>query len=466
MKAFEKDSIQILILCAVLALAAIIFRPAIPIDETRYLTAAWEMFLSHNYFLPTLNFAPYHHKPPLLFWLINLSWEIFGAHRWAAVLIISLISAGAILLTSKLCRILFPEREELARRAPWIMVASAPFLLLGTVVMFDFLLTFCVLLAWVFVAKFLTTGKRRWTIPAGLALGFGVLAKGPVVLLFTMLAWILAPLWYDGTINKKRYYLGLLAMFIVGLGPVAVWLAHVFHGTDAEFFHWLVIEQTRGRMTGNFGGAHSRPIYFYIPYYFALFLPWVFFPTFLKKLKTAKFTLKGDSVERFCGITILIPFLIFSLMSGKQAHYLVPLLPFVSIFVAQVLQAVQMQTIKRVALAAVALMVIGQGVASFTMLPRYDLTNISKIVAAYPDRDWAYVRNYHGEVGFLARREKPVHGLPDMDSLHEWFMKHPGGLAVVRYRRDEDIKPYKILFTMDYSSAKRLSVIALNPEYP
>ncbi len=463
MKAFEKNSIQILILCAVLALAAIIFRPAMPIDETRYLTAAWEMFLNHNYFLPTLNFAPYHHKPPLLFWLINLSWEIFGAHRWAAVLTVSLISAGSVLLTSKLCSILFPEREELARRVPWIMVASAPFLVVGTVIMFDFLLTFCALLAWVFAAKFLTTQRFIWIVPAGLALGFGVLAKGPVVLLFTMLAWLLAPLWFNGEIKKKKYYLGLLAMFIVGFAPVAVWLTQVFLGTNAEFFRWLVVEQTKGRVTGSFGGAHSRPFYFYIPFFIGLFVPWIVFPVFWKKLKTAQAT---DPVMRFSFFTIVPALAIFTLMSGKQAHYLVPLLPFVSILIAHCLESVRMQTVKRVALAAVALMVIGQGIASITMLPRYDLTNISKIVAAYPDRDWAYVRNYHGEVGFLARREKPIHGLPDMDSLHEWFMKHPGGFAIVRYRRDEDIRLYKLLFTMDYSSAKKLSIIALNPEYP
>jgi 4-amino-4-deoxy-L-arabinose transferase-like glycosyltransferase len=51
-----KNLATVAALCGALTLAAIIFRPALPIDETRYLTAAWEMFLNHNYFLPTLNF--------------------------------------------------------------------------------------------------------------------------------------------------------------------------------------------------------------------------------------------------------------------------------------------------------------------------------------------------------------------------------------------------------------------------
>ncbi|MCE7886364.1 MAG: hypothetical protein DYH13_02530 [Alphaproteobacteria bacterium PRO2] len=462
MSAGRQNFIGLSVLCALLALAAVIFRPALPIDETRYLTAAWEMFLNHNYFLPTLNFAPYHHKPPLLFWLINLSWEIFGPHRWPAVLMVSLISAGTIFLTYRLIRILFPEREELAARAPWIMVASAPFLAVGTAIMFDFLLTFCVLAAWIFAAKFLKGGKFILTIPAGLALGFGVLAKGPVVLLFTLLPWLLAPLWHGG-VQKKRFYKGLLVMVLVGLAPVSVWLYEVFQGTDREFFHWLVVEQTKGRMTGSFGGAHSRPFYFYVPFFIGLFAPWIVFPAFWRKVKTAQRT---DHVMRFCFFTIVPALLVFTVMSGKQAHYLVPLLPFAAILTAHCLESVQMKTLQRVAVAAVALMVIGQGIASLTIFPRHDLNEIVKIVAANPDKDWAYVRNYHGEVGFLAKREKPIEGLPDLASLHEWFIRHPDGLAVVRYRQPEDIRPYKVLYTMDYSSAKKLSVIALNPEYP
>jgi len=458
----SKNLTGIAVLCAALTLAAIIFRPALPIDETRYLTAAWEMFLNHNYFLPTLNFAPYHHKPQLLFWLINLSWEIFGAHRWPAVLIVSLISAGTIFLTHKLVGILFPEREELARRVPWIMVASAPFLAMGTAIMFDFLLTFCVLVAWIFAAKFLKGGKSILTIPAGLALGFGVLAKGPVVLLFTLLPWLLAPFWYQG-VQKKKFYTGLLIMVLVALAPVSVWLYEVSQGTDKEFFHWLVVEQTKGRMTGSFGGAHSRPFYFYLPFFLGLFAPWIVFPAFWRKLKLAR---RADPVIRFCFFTIIPTLAIFMIMSGKQAHYLIPLLPFVAILTAHGLESVQMKTLKRVAVAAVGLMVIGQGAASFAVFPRHDISKIAEIVAAHPDTDWAYVRNYHGEVGFLAKREKPVDGLPDMESLHEWFIKHPDGMAVVRYRTEDDIRPYKALYTMDYSSAKKLSVIALNPEYP
>ena len=73
-----------------LALAAffavsIAVRPLLPVDETRYLSVSWEMFLRQNFLVPTLNFEPYFQKPPLLFWLIDLAWSVFGVSRIAAV---------------------------------------------------------------------------------------------------------------------------------------------------------------------------------------------------------------------------------------------------------------------------------------------------------------------------------------------------------------------------------------------
>jgi 4-amino-4-deoxy-L-arabinose transferase-like glycosyltransferase len=65
---------------------SIFFRTPTPIDETRYLTVAWEMWLRQDFLVPYLNGATYSHKPPLLFWLINLSWGMFGVSEWADAL--------------------------------------------------------------------------------------------------------------------------------------------------------------------------------------------------------------------------------------------------------------------------------------------------------------------------------------------------------------------------------------------
>ena len=60
---------------AAVALAGVLLRPALPIDETRYLAVAWEMWARGDWLVPTKNFALYTHKPPLLFWTMNLVWS-------------------------------------------------------------------------------------------------------------------------------------------------------------------------------------------------------------------------------------------------------------------------------------------------------------------------------------------------------------------------------------------------------
>ena len=65
----------------------LLVRPLLPIDETRYLSVAWEMHQSGDIAHLTRNLEPYSHKPPLLFWLINLVWLVTGVSELAGRLI-------------------------------------------------------------------------------------------------------------------------------------------------------------------------------------------------------------------------------------------------------------------------------------------------------------------------------------------------------------------------------------------
>src|SRR5262247_2750100 len=71
-----------IIACALPFLCALFIRGPIPIDETRYLSVAWEMWLRGDFALPMLNGVPYTHKPPVLFWLMHLGWSVFGVNAW------------------------------------------------------------------------------------------------------------------------------------------------------------------------------------------------------------------------------------------------------------------------------------------------------------------------------------------------------------------------------------------------
>ena len=91
-------------LWAVVMAAALFTRPLMPMDETRYLAVAWDMWMSGDFLVPRLNGETYSHKPPLLFWLINLGWGVFGVNEWSPRLVAPLFGLASLFLTQRLAR--------------------------------------------------------------------------------------------------------------------------------------------------------------------------------------------------------------------------------------------------------------------------------------------------------------------------------------------------------------------------
>ncbi len=433
-----------------LFLTAISFRPLLPIDETRYMTVAWEMFLRQGWLQPlTVNFEPYHHKPPLLFWLINLSWSVFGISRWAGLIPVVLFSMACVYLTGFLNKRLFPEIQD-RQRVRLIMAGGIPFMIYGTLVMFDFMLCSFVLLSLICLYYFRQDRRLRYALLMGLCLGMGVLTKGPVAYLYVLQVELLAPFWVKEFSRAPQWYGGILAALAVSVLPVLFWLVPVLKAADSDFAFWLVWNQTAGRITGNFNASHVRPFWFYLPFIPVIFMPWLFFPSFWRGLSHAKAGLKLHEGLRFLAFWLVPVVVAFSLISGKQPHYLVPLVPGIAMLAAYCLQRLETRTLVKAFAAVLVLFIGGQMIAAHTFFKRYTLEHVAEIVKTQPTRDLAFVRNYHGELGFMARHETPVDSLQP-DQLEAWFEAHPDGWAVVRFKDDQpEIKNLKMIFAHRY----------------
>lgn len=442
----------------VLFLTAILCRPLLPIDETRYMSVAWEMSLHNGWLDPlTKNFEPYSHKPPLLFWLINLFWGVFGISRWAGTLPVILSSVLCIYLTSILGRkmALTLSRNDTqspfldAQRIMILLAASFPFMVYGTLVMFDFLVCAFTLLSLILVLKYSETRRMLDMILLGICLGFGVLAKGPVAYLYVLPCYLLAPLWKKDLDHLKGWYVSLIGIIFVSALPVLFWLIPVLKESNNQFAFWLVWNQTAGRVTGNFSDAHVRPFYFYLPLLPLFIMPWVLFPAFWRSMAIVKTTLKTDQNLRFILCWFVPVFLAFSFISGKQPHYLVPLVPAITLFLIEALKTVRTRTLART-LAVVSLLFIGgQIISKHFYFDKYDLKPVVEVIHQYPDTPLAYVSNYHAEFNFLARRTSHIDDV-NLENLDEWFTKHPSGLAIIKYHQDFPVKPYQMIFTMKY----------------
>ena len=117
--------LQIIILWCVLIAVNLIIRPLMPIDETRYVSVAWEMWVSGDFLVPHLNGETYSHKPPLLFWLMSLSWWFFGVNEWTPRIISPLFALGSTLLSSLVAQKLWVDRPQVSKITPFILLGTA-----------------------------------------------------------------------------------------------------------------------------------------------------------------------------------------------------------------------------------------------------------------------------------------------------------------------------------------------------
>jgi len=140
-----RDAIRLALLLALLTAVALA-RPLLPVDETRYAGVAWEMWVRGDFLVPFRNGEAYHHKPPLLFWLIHAGWALVGVNDWWPRLISPLFAGGTLLLGVRLARRLWPQQPAVAAITPYVLLASLLFAYFATALMFDAMLAFFVAL--------------------------------------------------------------------------------------------------------------------------------------------------------------------------------------------------------------------------------------------------------------------------------------------------------------------------------
>ena len=321
-----------LLLLAALAAVVLLTRPLTPIDETRYVSVAWEMWLHGDFLVPFKNGEPYSHKPPFMFWMFHAGWALFGVNDWWPRLVLPLYSAGALLLTYSLARRLWPQHPGLGGQAALVLASALLWIVFSTAVMFDVMLAFWVLLGMHGVLS-AADGRRRGFVLLGVAIGMGVLTKGPVVLLNLLPLTVLAPWWNPG-LRWGRWFGSVLGAVLLGAAIALAWAIPAGMAGGEAYRNAIFWGQTADRMVESF--AHRRPFWWYLPLLPLLLFPWFVWPGLWKAL--ARQRRAGlDRGMRFCLAWMLPVFVAFSFISGKQPHYLVPMFPAFAMLTARVL---------------------------------------------------------------------------------------------------------------------------------
>lgn len=470
-------------------------RPLLPVDETRYVSVAWEMWVRDDFWVPYLNGSTYSHKPPLLFWLMQLSWWLFGVNEWTPRLIAPAFSLAAVFLSVSVARLLWPERRQLAMLTPFVLFGGFFWMVYSTLMMFDMMLAFFALLGIYAVLKTAYSGMKlgRWLL-LGVAIGGGILSKGPVILLHILPVALLAPWWRDRhqeSINWLNWYLGIFLGVLTGAAIALAWAVPAGIAGGEAYRNAIFFGQTGGRLVNSF--AHRLPWWWYFQSLPLLLLPWLLWRPFWRAARQ----LTLDNGLRFC-ISWLVPlFIAFSLISGKRLHYLLPLIPCVALCIARAVDGLETFAWEKahrlfaacvgliagvliavpllndywqwreelsalstlwgilLALCAVTLwsakastpvesafnicagalvtaLVLATGFFDIRGM-RYDVTESAKVIAGLlaHNKEVVYLGKYHGQYNFAGRLEQ---GLARIDNAPEWARTHPEGYIVMVFR--------------------------------
>ena len=313
-------------LLIVLLVWAAIYLPAlgslaIKGEEGRRILPAVRMIETGDYIVPRVGSATYFRKPPLVNWLVVLSFKVFGVrNEWAA----RLPSALSVLLVAiafvTVARVsLGPSGSTIAAL---IFLTNIGMIEKGRLIEIEAVYVSLFGLAIIFWLSFWSQEKSPWLIwlPASIFLGLALLAKGPLHLVF-FYGIVLAVLW-----QTKKWRLLVhpahFAAVAIMLAIFAAWAIPFLESTTTQVAlqKWSV--QFSGRLSAT-GFKFSSWIQ-NIPRSLMYFLPWLILLPFIRFSKFHDIGQRQSARALTWGIAV--PFLVINLVPGALSRYSMPVL--------------------------------------------------------------------------------------------------------------------------------------------
>jgi len=290
-------------------------------EEGRRILPAITMIDTGNYLVPQVGSEPYYRKPPLVNWLVAASFKLTGLrNEWTARLPSVLCVLAVALAFITVARRSLGANGALIAALIWL--ANFGIIEKGRLIEIEALYVSLFGLALIFWLSWWRQRKSPWLtwIVPSIFLGLGVLAKGPLHLLF-FYAVVVAVLYFEGELRKLASSAHLAGLLIV-LGIFAAWAVPYWQVMrEADLAQtWSV--QLTGRLTGDDFKLGSWLLN--IPRGLAYFLPWTLLLLLLPKVKWP--TASEHNLACALAWGAVVPFLLVNLLPGGLPRYSMPAL--------------------------------------------------------------------------------------------------------------------------------------------
>lgn len=314
-------------------------------DEPRYAASAREMIEAGNWIVPHFNGHPRLDKPPFFYWMVAMSFKLFGISELSARLPSLIFAIGGVVITYLWARIMWDVWS--AFWAGFVLAMCPLYISIARLCITDMTVSFFLYLSlFLFYIGYKMGNQGVWSkIALYISLAIMFLTKGHIgILIFLLVTCTFLIVMKDIGYMKKLWHLPGFLLFV---GLIFTWGIRFLSDVGIKDVVAMLSTETIGRFIK--GYQHPEPIYYYLKVFFLGFFPWsIFIPLILwLSLKWMK-EKGGRAVDGDCGshvskgmalnsdfrtaivffcIWLIVVVVFFSMSRSKLFTYILPMAP-------------------------------------------------------------------------------------------------------------------------------------------
>ena len=306
-------------------------------SEGRWAEVTREMFLTGDFFHPTIGGEPYFDKPLLTYWLIAAITAVTGIlNEWVARLPSAVSGFLVIWATRDIGGRLWSP--NVGRLAAWILLTTYGFLFWSRTAAADMenVAAVTIAVAWYWSQR--DNPDFKSFLIFYLILFLGALTKGLTAVVIPIVV-ILPDMLHEKRwrmLLKPSHWVALTLGLIVYLTPF--YYASVTRPDYHESGIGMVVRENIIRFFKPFD--HKKPFYIYLYDLPLLLLPWS--PVFIAAaFGTGRARKSAEPRTRWLLMAVALIFLFFTLSGSRRSYYILPIFPFCALLIAVFLDRTQ-----------------------------------------------------------------------------------------------------------------------------